>query len=151
MSNMWNNIFFCSLLQYLLLLEYYIRVFELQPIACATWRHEPDLDLIEVSGTPSLTERVCDYSLTDGCGSRTSAFLCTVLIRVFWRLCICVCIHMHRSVCTPDLVKDVPTSFITKASVSYKKKLNGESERWQWHILEWTPKVGWYGGISVIV
>lgn len=91
------------------------------------WHHESDLEPIEVSGNWLINwERVHDYSLTDGCGSGTSAFLFTVW--VFWTLCICVCIHRHTNVCTPDLVKEVPTSFITKTRISLKTR---ERERWR--------------------
>lgn len=36
---------------------------------------------------------------------------------------------MHMNVCNPDLVKDVPTSFITKTSISYQKKERKKKER----------------------
>lgn len=109
------------LLQYLLLLETDIRVFWIAAhcvhyVASRvwSWAHWSEQHWL------INWERVHDYSLTDGCGSRTSDFLFTVWM--FWTLCICVCIHRHTNVCTPDLVKDDPTSFVTKTSISLKMR-----------------------------
>lgn len=148
MSTMWNNIFFCSLLQYLLLLESYnIRVFWIAAhcmyyMASWVWSRAHWNERHSLINWESMWLQPYWWLWQQNCSFLIYNLHKNLLKTMY------LCVHTHAHKC----MYFWSSERCTKASISYKKKKKKrETKRWQWHIPEWTPKVGWYRGIFIIV